>query len=468
MIQLTITYDGNRLVKVTDNAEALNYNGALDFNDGDDSTCEYDYDSNGTLTRDGNRGIKGITYDYSHYPNWINMNIGKRQRNIRNDYTPDGRKLSSITKITVSNAGGNTIVTTTDQYVDGLILRNAAPLMWRHDGGYVELDANGTPTGWNYYVTDHLGSTRMVVDSNDSIRETISYYPFGSEMRMENPALLTNDLNHPFRFTGKELVRLNGLNMYDFGARWYDVAGVPMWTSVDPLAEKYYNVSPYTYCAGNPVNRIDPDGKDDYYTPDGQFLFRDNKETDYIIIRDPYLYFMQSIGAEWINADTPIENADISAEAYSAIYTDILKKAGFNTDKLLNGQISIVKLKDNTAGGGSQYEADGFYNHKAIIPYADADVARCMNVDGIHQVTAYCHPLGDANRGYLSTVSNVVNIIGVHEFECHGEKRMNSKQHWKILQRQREHNSWNKVTPQLKNLYRYLETNKIDNYSRPR
>jgi len=45
----------------------------------------------------------------------------------------------------------------------------------------------------------------------------------------------------------------------------------------------------------------------------------------------------------------------------------------------------------------------------------------------------------------------------VLEFECHGEKRMTSKQHWKILQNQREHDSWNKVTPQLKKLYRYLE-----------
>ena len=32
-------------------------------------------------------------------------------------------------------------------------------------------------------------------------------------------------------------------------------------TSVDPLAEKYYSISPYAYCAGNPVNRIDPDGR---------------------------------------------------------------------------------------------------------------------------------------------------------------------------------------------------------------
>ena len=119
-----------------------------------------------------------------------------------------------------------------------------------------------SPTRWNYYITDHLGSTRMVVSSNDSIRETINYYPFGSEMRMESPAQLNDDTKHPFRFTGKELDKLNGLNMYDFGARWYDVAGVPMWTSIDPLAEKYYYVTPYSYCAGNPVMLVDLEGKE--------------------------------------------------------------------------------------------------------------------------------------------------------------------------------------------------------------
>jgi RHS repeat-associated protein len=148
------------------------------------------------------------------------------------------------------------------------------PLMWRFNGGYVELNANGAPTSWNYYVTDHLGSTRMVVDSNDSIKEVINYYPFGSEMRMTNPALLTGGTSHPYRFTGKELDKVNNLNMYDFGARWYDVAGVPMWTSVDPLAEKYYNVSPYAYCSGNPVNMIDPDGSDWFETEGGNLCWQ--------------------------------------------------------------------------------------------------------------------------------------------------------------------------------------------------
>ena len=258
---LTITYDGNRLVKVTDNAEALNYNGALDFHDGENADCEYEYDSNGALTRDGNRGINSITYDYGHHTYKINLDVNNRPRYIVSDYTPNGRKLLSRHVTSIPKPNGYTKKTTIDMYVDGLILRGGSPLLWQFGGGYVDLDANGTPTCWNYYITDHLGSTRMVVSSNDSIMETVNYYPFGSEMRMEAPALQTGDTSHPFRFTGKELDRLNSLNMYDFGARWYDVAGVPMWTSVDPLAEKYYNVSPYAYCAGDPVNAIDPDGK---------------------------------------------------------------------------------------------------------------------------------------------------------------------------------------------------------------
>ena len=258
---LTVSYDGNRLVKVTDAAEALNYNGALDFNDGADADCEYEYDSNGALTRDGNRGINSITYDYGHHPYYIDMNLTSRPKNITNVYTTDGRKLSSRHVTSFPKASGYTKKTTTDLYVDGLILRNGKPLLWQFDGGYVSLNDNGAPTGWNYYITDHLGSTRMVVDSNDSIREVINYYPFGSEMQMQVPAQMAETSRHPFRFTGKELDSQNGLNCYDFGARWYDVAGVPMWTSVDPLAEKYYHISPYAYCMNNPIKFIDPDGR---------------------------------------------------------------------------------------------------------------------------------------------------------------------------------------------------------------
>jgi RHS repeat-associated protein len=95
-------------------------------------------------------------------------------------------------------------------------------------------------------------------------------------MKMENPALLGDEYWQRFRFTGKELVKSNSLNMYDFGARWYDVAGVPMWTSVDPLCEKYYNVSPYAYCGNNPLNAIDPDGEKITYVNGSQSYIYSN------------------------------------------------------------------------------------------------------------------------------------------------------------------------------------------------
>ncbi len=251
---LTINYDGNRLLSVTDDAEALNYSGALDFHDGANMTAEYEYDANGALTRDSNRGISSIVYDYSHNPHMIYFSSGSSM----NDYGPDGRKFLSLHTTNASGA----LSTVSDMYIDGLVLRNGTPHTWQYDGGYITLDANGAATSWNYYVTDHLGSTRKVVTSTNAVKETINYYPYGSEMTMTSPSQLsTNPDWQPFRFSGKELDKVHGLNMYDFGARLFDVAGVPVWTSVDPLCEKYYSVSPYVYCKGNPVGIVDPDGR---------------------------------------------------------------------------------------------------------------------------------------------------------------------------------------------------------------
>ena len=50
-----------------------------------------------------------------------------------------------------------------------------------------------------------------------------------------------------------------GGDWYDYGARRYDPAYC-MFTQMDPLAEKYPHLSPYAYCAGNPVRYVDPDG----------------------------------------------------------------------------------------------------------------------------------------------------------------------------------------------------------------
>jgi RHS repeat-associated protein len=89
------------------------------------------------------------------------------------------------------------------------------------------------------------------------IYQTNDYYPFGTPFGNNQ-----SDVSfQKYKYNGKELDMMHGLNTYDYGARQMDPV-ICQWTTVDPLAEKYYNVSPYAYCADNPVNAIDPNGKE--------------------------------------------------------------------------------------------------------------------------------------------------------------------------------------------------------------
>ena len=72
----------------------------------------------------------------------------------------------------------------------------------------------------------------------------------------------TSNDSASFTFTGKEKDSETGYGY--FGARYMDHELMTMWLSVDPMADKYPSISPYAYCAWNPVKLIDPDGNDWY------------------------------------------------------------------------------------------------------------------------------------------------------------------------------------------------------------
>ncbi|MEP7094757.1 MAG: RHS repeat-associated core domain-containing protein [Flavobacterium sp.] len=67
----------------------------------------------------------------------------------------------------------------------------------------------------------------------------------------------SSSFSSPYLFNGKELDRETNLSYY--GARYLDMK-TSLWLNVDPLVEKYLNISPYAYVANNPINAIDPDG----------------------------------------------------------------------------------------------------------------------------------------------------------------------------------------------------------------
>ena len=124
-----------------------------------------------------------------------------------------------------------------------------------------------------YQITDHLGSVRVIKDGEGTVLQRFDYYPFGSESRVWTAGTSTPQSALRYRFGGKEIAGQKvsvstgapaaaaGSPYLDFGARVYDPR-TAVWLSQDPLSEKYYSISPYAYCAGNPVNLVDPEGKD--------------------------------------------------------------------------------------------------------------------------------------------------------------------------------------------------------------
>ena len=95
-------------------------------------------------------------------------------------------------------------------------------------------------------------NVRSVVRQDGTVVESTDYYPYGTPFTTANSV-------QPYKYGAKELDRMHGLDLYDSQARWYDsLTGHT--STIDPKAEKYYSLSPYLWCAGNPVIFIDPSG----------------------------------------------------------------------------------------------------------------------------------------------------------------------------------------------------------------
>ena len=93
------------------------------------------------------------------------------------------------------------------------------------------------------------------------------------------------------KYTGKELYMEHGLMLYDYGARQYDPA-MGRFLTIDPMAEKYYSVSPYAYCNNNPIRFIDPSGMNWYEAQNGTITWTDymsQKDLDDNDIKGKYL-----------------------------------------------------------------------------------------------------------------------------------------------------------------------------------
>jgi RHS repeat-associated protein len=116
-----------------------------------------------------------------------------------------------------------------------------------------------------WYHSDHLGSSSYITNLNGVVTQHMEYLPYGETLVDEHQ----NSYNTPFKFNAKELDSLSRVALrigketgnYYYGARYYNPKW-SFWLNVDPLAEKYPGFSPYVYVYNNPLNFIDPDGRE--------------------------------------------------------------------------------------------------------------------------------------------------------------------------------------------------------------
>ena len=234
---LSLSYAGNRLKKVADRSGTSTFNNGFEFKDGIDLSTEYEYDENGNLTKDLNKNITAIQYNCLNLPSRVMFANGN---SISYLYDAAGRKLR-----TVHVLEGDSVTT---DYCGNVVYENGVPQILLTEAGYVSL----TDGKYHYYLKDHQGNNRVVVDEEGTVEEVNHYYPFGGVFSSTGDA-------QPYKYNGKELDRKGGLDWYDYGARMYD-AVLGRWHAVDPMSEKYYGVSPYLYCANNPILLVDPNG----------------------------------------------------------------------------------------------------------------------------------------------------------------------------------------------------------------
>ncbi len=285
----SITYDRNSnaltLTRYGENAAtpdeilAYSYNGNLLRNISNSGTSggggSFTHDTNGNLTRDG---LSTLDIDYNDRNLTSRISSGGATL-AEYEYLADGTKLRAL------DGGGNGY-----QYRGSLIYTQTAG---QSGSPAITLDCAVTSAGRivretsaagtvSYrpliHLRDHLGSVCSVIDGDTgTVVETNDYYPFGKRIQVTAPvsepvggslyaaepvvapvapatSVASTSSPNRWRFSGKEDQSFLGASipLLDFGARMYNPA-IARWTAADPLSEKYYGISPYVYCANNPI-----------------------------------------------------------------------------------------------------------------------------------------------------------------------------------------------------------------------
>ncbi len=317
----------------------------------------YAYDKIGNLIADYNSETE---YRYNVLGLPLSINTAEQNGRINYRYDARGNKLGSYyswnnsSSITKKELGGLIAITVPDkirnsykntEYAGNKIYKDGSLDMILLGNGYIKENV------YYFYIKDHLGNNIGVIDDEGNLVQQTFYHPYGKSIS----DLSTDPTNQPFKYGGKEEEGMFKLNLLDFHARQYKE---PHFTTMDPFCEIIPSVSPYAYCSGNPINRIDPDGR---------FSIPTHAEMVTTAISNMPYYFTPIRGQ--ILRGTGIV-ADIIFKEYPAVHLDGMRgveqiSRGYNIAKSSFG--TNMSQGNYTAAGVNLHTIADVYSHSNYI-----------------------------------------------------------------------------------------------------
>ena len=288
--QLSYTYktNSNKLTKVTDLAPSTATDELGDFQDGVNSGDDYAYDGNGNLISDQTGKISSISYNILNLPSETQV-AGKGS--IKYYYDATGNKLQ---KRTIDNTLSTTSPTVTN-YIGGAVYLNDTLQFFGTPEGRVRIDT--VIKGWvyDYYLSDHLGNTRMMLTDDynvaSSILEAYSYYPFGLQQKGIGITASGGLHNYKNTFQKQEVNEDLGLGLYEFKYRIDDPQLGRFW-QVDPKADSFRYNSVYAFSENHLTTHVELEGlekisiKDLWDKPEMSIEFLLDIETYYSLAKN--------------------------------------------------------------------------------------------------------------------------------------------------------------------------------------
>ena len=367
----------------------------------------YDYNQNGWMTR---KGTDTVRYDYRG----LTTGYGSARYLMDPDRRRVKKTVGTSTTYYVRGPGGNVLAEYSGQNLSANYVYAGSRRIARIAGSSA-----------SYYLADHLGSTRSLVDGDGAITAAYDYWPYGKVLASSGTGF-----TH-FRFTGHERDAESGLDYMLARSYAYDVG---RFLRPDPMQDEYPGISPYAYAANNPLKYVDPDGRKLRFAPGTTKRFRGRFASTVKYLNQ---HKASAILARLESYDSVINVAATSKGSYynhktKTIYWNPTMGISTNTGSRLSPATGLIHEADHAEQHDQNpvqfsidvetpNEAFDDEEEKRVIYGLETDTARALGEIGPNEYTRHDHG-GKAFKAISPTSNLSVTDYVLEPIEVIGER----------------------------------------------